>query len=56
MGYGIEMWVWKEREGIEKVQEKFLRWVLGVEGKTLEYLVREEMQRKMMRSRAGRRA
>ncbi|XP_025993782.2 uncharacterized protein LOC113004505 [Solenopsis invicta] len=54
MGYGAEVWGWKEREGIERVHERFLRWVLGVEGRTPGYLVREELQREMMRSRAAR--
>jgi len=56
MGYGVEVWGWKEREGIERLHERFLRWILGVEKRTPGYLVREEMQREMMRSRAGRRA
>lgn len=37
------------------MQERFLRWVLGVEDRTSGYLVREEMGRKKLRSRAGRR-
>jgi len=56
MGYDVEVWGWKERESIERVHEKFLRWILGIKKRTLEYLVREEMQREMMRGRAGRRA
>jgi len=55
MGYGIEIWGWKERKGIEKLEERYLRWVLGVDYKTPWYLVREELQRKKIRSRAGRR-
>src|SRR5436190_12995035 len=56
MGYGVEVWGWRERERVEKVQERFLRWVLGVEWGTPGYLVREELQRGKMRERAGRRA
>jgi len=56
MRYGVEVWGWKERKGIERVHEQFLRWILGIEKETPGYLVREEMQREMMRSRAGRRA
>jgi len=56
VGYGVEIWGWREREKIERMQERFLRWVLGVEGKTPGYLVREETKRSLFRSRAGRRA
>jgi len=53
----MEVWGWKEREGIEReMHERSMRWILRVEKRTLGYLVREEMQRQMMRSRAGRRA
>jgi len=45
VGYGMEIWRWKEREAVEKIQEKFLRWVLGVEGKIPGYLIREELKR-----------
>jgi len=55
MGYGVEIWGWKEREEMKKLEEKYLRWVLGVNGKTLWYLVREELQREKLRGRMGRR-
>lgn len=54
MGYGMEIWVWKEREELEKLEEKYLRWTLGVEGRTPWYLVREELQRDKLRVRARR--
>ncbi|XP_039312991.1 uncharacterized protein LOC120359478 [Solenopsis invicta] len=54
MGYGVEIWGWKEREGVERLHERYLRWVLGVEGRT-GYLVREETQREKLRGRAGKR-
>jgi len=38
------------------LEERFLRWVLGVEGRTPWYLVREELQRDKLSIRAGRRA
>jgi len=56
MGYGVEIWGWKERERMEKLEEKYLRWVLGVEYSTPWYLVREELQREKIRCRAWRRA
>jgi hypothetical protein len=36
--YGAEIWRWKEQEEVEKVQEKYLRWVPGVDRETPGYL------------------
>lgn len=30
MKYGVEIWGWKERKELEKIHERFLKWVLGV--------------------------
>jgi hypothetical protein len=32
--YGAEIWGWKEQEEVERVQEKYLKWVLGVDRET----------------------
>lgn len=56
MGYGAEIWSWGEREGIDRLEERYLRWVLRMDGRTPEYLVREELQREGLRGRTGRRA
>lgn len=56
VGYGVVVWGWREIERVERMLERFLRWVLGVDGRTPGYMVREELQRKKMRSRAVRRA
>jgi len=56
MSYRVEIWGWKETEGMERLQERYLRWVLGVERRTPGYLVREEVQREKLRIRVGRRA
>ncbi|XP_050452139.1 probable multidrug resistance-associated protein lethal(2)03659 [Cataglyphis hispanica] len=31
MGYGVEIWEWRERKELEKLHESYLRWVSGVE-------------------------
>jgi len=54
--YGVEVWGWKEREGMEKIEERYLRWMLDVDRRTPGYLVREELQREKLKGRAGRRA
>lgn len=42
-----------EREGIERIEERYLRWILGMDNKTPEYMVREELQRDKIKGRAG---
>ena len=56
VSYGVEVWGWKCRERVEGLQERYLKWVLGVERCTPGYMVREEMQREMLRGKAGMRA
>jgi hypothetical protein len=48
--YGAEIWGWKEQEEVEKVQEKYLRGVLGVNRETP---AREECKRNRLRVKAG---
>ena len=56
VGYGVEVWGWRERGKVEALQERFLKWVLGVNRETPGYMVREELQRGLLRGRAGMRA
>jgi len=56
LGYGEEIWDWKERREIEGIHERYLRWTLGLEWKTPGYMVREEVKGGKMRGRAGKRA
>jgi len=56
LGYGVEIWGWKERKHIERVQERYMRWLMGVGWRVPGYLIREELQREKLRVRAGRRA
>lgn len=56
MSYGVEIWGWREREEMERLEERFLRWILGIEWNTLGYMVREELQRFRLGGRGGRRA
>ena len=56
LGYGVEIWGWKEREEIERVQDRFLKWLMGVGRCTPGYMVREELQREKLKGRAGLRA
>lgn len=56
LGYGLEIWGWKEREKVEKLEERYLRWVMRLDSRTPGYMVREELQRGKLKGRAGRRA
>lgn len=47
---------WKEREGIEKLEEKYLKWVLGVDRRIPGYMIREELQKKKITGKARKRA
>lgn len=41
---------------MDRLEEKYFKWVLGVEGRTPGYLAREELQREKLRRKAGKRA
>jgi len=56
MAYGVEIWGWRERERMERMQERYLRWMMGVGWRVPGYMIREELQRDKLRGRAGRRA
>jgi hypothetical protein len=49
--YGAEIWGWKEQEEVERIQEKYLRGVLGVDKETSGYIVR--CKRNRLRVKAG---
>lgn len=46
VSYGVEIWGWKEREGIERIQDRYTKWIMGVGRYTPPYIVREETQKR----------
>jgi hypothetical protein len=54
--YGAEIWRWKEQKEVEKVQEKYLRGVLGVDRETAGYIMKEDCKRNRLRVKARKRA
>jgi hypothetical protein len=48
--YGEKIWEWKEQEEVEKMQEKYLRGVLGVDTETPGCLNRDRMRVKAGKS------
>lgn len=51
--YGAEIWGWKERKKVERIQDRFLRSVVGVGRYTPWYIVRKKLQTDKLRERAG---
>jgi hypothetical protein len=56
MMYGAEICGWKEQEKVERVQEKYLRGVLGVDRETPGCIDREGCKRNRLTVKAGKRA
>jgi hypothetical protein len=54
--YGAEIWGWKEHAKVERVQQKYLRWVLGVHKETPGYIIKKECKRNRLRVKAEKRA
>lgn len=56
LSYAVEIWGFEEKRKLEGLQEKYLRWCLGVEWAVPGYIVLEETKRKKLRVQNGRRA
>jgi len=54
--YGVEVWNWEEREKLEKLQARYIRWTLGLERCTPIYVVQEETKVEPISIEAGQRA
>lgn len=39
----VEIWGWKEKEKVEKVEKRHLRWVMGLDSRTPRYIIKEEL-------------
>ncbi|KOC71370.1 hypothetical protein WH47_02415 [Habropoda laboriosa] len=51
--YGLELWGFKGRAEIEKIQVGYIKWTLGLDIRTPGYLVLEESKREKLRVKAG---
>lgn len=56
VSYEVEIWGWKLRKRVESLQDRYLKWLLGVIRSVPGYMVREELQREKLEGRAGMRA
>jgi hypothetical protein len=54
--YGAKIRGWKEQNEVERVQEKYLRWVLGMDRETAGCVLREKYKRNGLRVKEGKRA
>lgn len=46
--YGVEIWGWKEQREIERLQEKYIKWILKVERQTPAYMLMLDTGREKM--------
>lgn len=51
--YGAEIWGWREKKELEKIQKKFIKWTLGLDPCTLDYIVYKETDIDRIRTIAG---
>lgn len=56
MMYGAEIYGWKEQKKLETIQQRYIKWTLGLDSCTPEYIVNEETGREKMRAKTGKRA
>lgn len=54
--YGVEIWGWEEREKLEVLQARYIRWTLDLERCTLKYITLEETKVEQISIDAGCRA
>jgi len=54
--YGAEIWGWKERIELEKIQRKFIKWSLRLDSCTPDYILYKETDVEKISARAGYRA
>ena len=52
---GVQLFGWKERIECERIQQKYIRWCLGLERYTPGYMILEETKRDQIRIRVGQR-
>lgn len=54
--YGEEVWGWKMEERLDGIKRKYIKWILGLDRKTSNYILIEETKEKELRMKALKRA
>lgn len=49
ISYGVEIWGWEERATLERIQNKYIKWTLGLDRCTPEYILLEEVKREKLK-------
>lgn len=54
--YGAEIWRWKKEERLDKIQRKYVKWILGLDRTTPNYIVTQETKLRELSLEATKRA
>lgn len=54
--YGAEIWGWKNETRLDRIERKYVKWILGLDRKTPNYILIEETKMIEIRIEATRRA
>lgn len=54
--YGAEIWGWNKEERIDRIKRKYVKWTLGLDRRTPNYILKEETKMKELRMEAMMRA
>lgn len=51
--YGAEVWGWSEREDLERIQKRYVKWSLNLDSCTPDYIVYKKADVERIRTIAG---
>ncbi|XP_067211780.1 uncharacterized protein [Linepithema humile] len=54
--YGAEIWGWNKEERLDRIKRKYVKWILGLDRKTPNYILKEETKMRELRMEAMMRA
>lgn len=54
--YGAEVWGWRNEARLDRIKRKYIKWILGLDRVTLNYIVIEETKMKEIRTEVVKRA
>lgn len=53
--YGAEVWGWRNEARLDRIKRKYIKWILGLDRVTPNYIVIEETKMKKIRTKAVKR-
>lgn len=54
--YGTEVWGWRNENRVDKIKRKYEKWILGLDIRTPNYILAEEIKTKELKLEAVKRA